>query len=175
MKQLYLVLLAFATLVTNAQILSSVKDLALEASGSVSSEKTIKFTHQEHLDVSTEYSIAFFEALASNSGGANFEIWGHGRKYLSIFSEPNSQFELDDIKSIISRIRANYSHFNDDIRKKNRLFMHSDINLTEDFIFSAYMDFQTPKFAFWYNGNKYPITEKSLTVLLEKLELYFDL
>jgi len=174
MKYFALTLVLFP-LVTNAQILNSVKELTQEASGSVLSEKFIKFTHQEHSEESTEYSIAFFEALASNSGGANLEIWGHGRKSLSIFCEPSVEFDLEKISVLVGRIRSNYNHFNVELRKKNRLFMHSDINIDNDFVFSAYMDFQTPKFAFWYNGNKYPIEEKSLLTMLEKLELYFDL
>ena len=60
------------------------------------------------------------------------------------------------------------------VRSKGRLFIHADINLDDDWIFSAYMDFKNPKYAFWYKGNKYPIEERKLIQMIEKFKLYFD-
>jgi len=159
--------------IASGQLGSVVKEIASEPSGSVSSEKEIKFSYQQHSSSITEYSIAFFDAIGSNSGGSTMEFWGHGRKYLAIYSDTNIEYSGDELKGIIKKINDNYQHFNVEIRKKGRLFIHSDINLDDNFVFSAYMDFQTPKFAFWNHGNKYIIEEKQLIQMLEKFNLYF--
>lgn len=174
-KFLTLLIAILLPTLANAQLGSVVKEITNLPSGSVGSEKSIKFEYQEHSTSISEYSIAFFEALGSNSGGGTMEFWGHGRTNLAIFSDKNIEYKDLELKNIIKNISENYEHFNTEVRRKNRIFIHSDINLDDDFIFSAYMDFQTPKFAFWYNGNKYMIEEKQLIQMLEKFRLYFDL
>jgi hypothetical protein len=173
-KYIFSFLIVLIPSIASGQLGNVVKDMAAGPSGSVSSEKEIKFSYQEHSSAITEYSIAFFEAIGSNSGGSAMEFWGHGRKFLAIYSDIDIEYADDDLKAIIKNISDNYNYFNAEIRKKNRLFIHSDINLDENFIFSCYMDFQTPKFAFWYYGNKYIIEEKQLTQMLDKFNLYFD-
>jgi len=42
-------------------------------------------------------------------------------------------------------------------------------------VFSAYMDFKTDKYAFWYHGEKYELSEKALILLMSKMELYFNI
>ena len=175
MKNIVLFSLLFFNTVAYGQVnkvLSSAMELE---SGNVGPEKEIKFTYQSHTKETTEYSIAFFNSFSSTSGGESMELWGHGRTSLALFSNPKKEFSIEELTVIIKRIRSNYKHFTTQVKSKGRLFIHSDINLDESWVFSAYMDYKTPKYAFWYHGNKYPIQEKELITMLMKFELYFDI
>ena len=145
-------------------------------SGKVGPEKEIKFSFQKHNEETTEYSIAFFDSFSSVSSEAPvIELWGHGRSVLALFSDPKRNYNIEQTKVIINKIESNLNHFITKVRSKGRLFIHADINLDDDWIFSAYMDFKNPKYAFWYKGNKYPIEERKLIQMIEKFKLYFDI
>lgn len=175
MKRIFLYVILFVSASSYGQVGKVISSsLGLE-SGNVGPEKEIKFTYQSHTSETTEYSIAFFDSFSSTSGGEFLEIWGHGRATLSVFSEPKKEYSKEELTVIIERIRSNYKHFTTQVKSKGRLFIHSDINLDDSWVFSAYMDFKTPKYAFWYHGDKYPIEEKELVLMLTKFELYFNL
>lgn len=175
MKNILLFAVLLISSSTYAQVGKAISSALAKESGNVGPEKEIKFTYQSHSSETTEYSIAFFNSFSSTSGGEFLEIWGHGRTTLSIFSEPKKEYSKEELTIIIERIRSNYKHFTTQVKSKGRLFIHSDINLDESWVFSAYMDFKTPKYAFWYHGDKYPIQEKDLISMLTKFELYFRL
>jgi hypothetical protein len=175
MKKTFLYAVLFVSANTYGQVGKVLSSALTLESGNVGPEKEIKFTYQSHTSESTEYSIAFFDSFSSISGGESLEIWGHGRTTLSIFSEPKKEYSIEELTIIIQRIRSNYKYFTTQVKSKGRLFIHSDINLDESWVFSAYMDFKTPKYAFWYHGNKYPLEEKDLVTMLTKFELYFNL
>lgn len=175
MKKLLIFGALFVCGAVNGQVGKLVSSALSLESGNVGPEKEIKFTYQAHTSETTEYSIAFFDSFSSTSGGETLELWGHGRTTLSVFCEPKKEYSKEELTAIIGRIRSNYGHFTEEVKSKGRLFIHSDINLDDSWIFSAYMDFKTPKYAFWYNGQKYPIEEKDLVAMLTKFELYFDL
>jgi hypothetical protein len=173
MKKILAILFLSITTVSYSQVLKSVAGLMDKGDGQVASEKSIKFNNQKHGISTTEYSIAFFDMFASTSGGDALELWGHGREKLALFSSQNTEFSKEEINVILTRLRANYTHFKKDVMAKGKLFIHADIILQPEFIFSAYMDFKSPKYAFWYHGEKYQVTEKKLLMLMTKMELYF--
>ena len=49
-----------------------------------------------------------------------------------------------------------------------------DINLYENMVFTCYMDFKDPRYAFWVNQRKYEISEAQFLRLLAKLDAYFE-
>tara|TARA_B100000900_G_C20513858_1_gene689178 strand:- start:42 stop:569 length:528 start_codon:yes stop_codon:yes gene_type:complete len=175
MKKTFLYAVLFVSASSYGQVGKVISSSLSLESGNVGPEKEIKFTYQSHTSETTEYSIAFFDSFSSTSGGEFLEIWGHGRTTLSVFSEPKKEYSKEELTVIIERIRSNYKHFTTQVKSKGRLFIHSDINLDDSWVFSAYMDFKTPKYAFWYHGDKYPIAEKDLVLMLTKFELYFNL
>ena len=174
MKKLLTIVLLAITTVSYSQSLKSVTGLLDNGSGKVVREKSIKFNNQEHITSTTEYSIAYFESIASTSDGEALELWGHGREKLALFSAPNIEYNKEEVNIILTRLRSNYTYFKRDVQAKDKLFIHADIVLQPEFIFSAYMDFKTPKYAFWYHGEKYQLNEKKLLLLMTKMELYFN-
>jgi hypothetical protein len=175
MKKVFTILLLTITTVSYSQALKAVSALLDNGSGKVTREKAIKFTYQEHSNSTTEYSIAYFESIASSSEGEALELWGHGRDQLAIFCGTNTEYNKEQVNTILTRMRSNYRHFKTGVQSKSRLFIHADIVLQPDFVFSAYMDFKTDKYAFWYHGEKYELSEKALILLMSKMELYFNI
>lgn len=174
MKKLLTIVLLAITTVSYSQALSAVAGLIDNGSGKVVREKSIKFNNQEHITSTTEYSIAYFESIESTSEGEALELWGHGREKLALFSAPNIEYSKEEVNVILTRLRSDYTHFKKNVQGKGKLFIHADIVLQPEFIFSAYMDFKTPKYAFWYHGEKYQLNEKKLLLLMTKMELYFN-
>lgn len=166
----------FANSISAQKVSDMLEGVLKLESGNVIAEKEIKFSFQKHGEQTTEYSIAFFDSFSPVSEVAPvIELWGHGRSVLALFSNPKKNYNIEQIKVIINKLESNLNHFATTVKSKGRLFIHADINLDDDWIFSAYMDFKTPKYAFWYQGIKYPLEERKLHQMIEKFKLYFNI
>ena len=157
---------------SHAQIKKIAAPIATEAltleSGLISYERDIKFNFQEHGDNVTEYSIAFFENADS------LEFWGHGRKYLGIYGPIQKTLDGEEREEFTRRVNECYITFKNTVRNKGRIYQHVDINLYENMVFTCYMDFKDPRYAFWVNQRKYEISEAQFLRLLAKLDAYFE-
>ena len=140
--------------------------LALE-SGLIAYERDIKFNYQQHAENVTEYSIAFFENADS------LEFWGHGRNYLGIYGPIQKTLDGEEREEFTRRVNECYTTFKTTVKNKGRIYQHVDIDLYENMVFTCYMDFKDPRYAFWVNQRKYEISEAQFLRLLAKLDAYF--
>lgn len=147
--------------------------------GSVEYEKDIKFRFQEQSVTRTEYNIAFFANTNSAVTTTDYdemkpiEFWGHGGEYLSIYGPFSVDLKGDSLENFKNTIMQTYSYFQSNIARRNVRYQHVDIILLEDLIFTCYMDRETPKLAFWYKGNKYPLSENARELLFGGLQSYY--
>lgn len=166
------ILISGASVQSNAQIKKIASPIATDAlgleSGLIAYERDIKFTFQKHADNVTEYSIAFFENADS------LEFWGHGRTYLGIYGPIQKTLDGEEREEFTRRVNECYNTFKNTVRNKGRIYQHVDINLYDNMVFTCYMDFKDPRYAFWVNQRKYEISEAQFLRLLAKLDAYFE-
>ena len=144
--------------------------------GIVENEAYIKFNYHKHkLDSKVDYNITYFETAIASNSDKNLEFWGHGRKTLSLLGPIQSNLEGEEISKFRKKVSDHYLDFQKNIRLQLKSYEHSDIVLFDDvdFIFSCYMNNKNAEYAFWIDKKKYIISEKSLGLLLLRLESYF--
>lgn len=172
----------------NAQSIPSIARGALAATapvteivGSVEFEMDIKFSFMQHSSLKSEYNIAFFanttSSPSSNEGVDTrpIEFWGHGRNYLSIYGPLTVHLQGDSLATFRRTMIDTYNYFNQNISRRKLRYEHVDIEVLDDLIFSCYMDRETPKCAFWYKQNKYPLLDTARDMLFDALNGYYPM
>lgn len=152
----------------------------VEQLGLMKNEAIIKQNYMWHDGTLKKYNIAFFtrgvneDILKYDLYNGSFEIWGHGKKYLSFLGPIQRTYSDEKLISLRSKILDTYKVFQSDIVNKKENYEHLDVKLDENIYLSFYLNRDLEEFAFWVDYVKYKMDQQSFVAFLNALTRYYN-
>jgi hypothetical protein len=152
----------------------------LEEFGFMKNESIIKQNYMVHDGLDKTYNIAFFtrgvndEILKNDVYLGTFEIWGHGKKYLSFLGPIQRTYSDEKLNTMRTKILEGYKKFQSQIVSQRDNYGHLDIKIDDNIYLSYYLNRDTEEFAFWVDYVKFKMDQQNFVGFLNALTKYFN-
>ena len=179
MRVLSTLFFCFISYILFAQRQIGKNNLDIEQLGLMKNEAIIKQNYMWHDGNQKKYNIAFFtrgvneDILKYDLYNGSFEIWGHGKKYLSFLGPIQRTYSDEKFNTLRSKILDTYNIFQSEIVSKRENYEHLDVKLDENIYLSFYLNRDSEEFAFWVDYVKYKMDQQSFVAFLNALTKYF--